>query len=145
MLLGAHLAGVAFANAPVAGVHALAYPLGGHFHVPHGLSNAMLLPAVTEFSVPSAPERYADCARAMGLAAPDSTTGEATGALVWELRLLNQELEVPTPREYGIGAERWWELAPLMAEQALASGSPDNNPRVPGAEEIVELYHAVYG
>ena len=46
MLLGAHLAGVAFANAPVAGVHALAYPLGGRFHVPHGLSNAMLLPAV---------------------------------------------------------------------------------------------------
>lgn len=145
VMVGATQAGMAFSNSSVALVHGMSRPVGAHFGVAHGLSNAMLLPAVTEFSVPSAPERYADCARAMGLAAPDSTTGEATGALVWELRLLNQELEVPTPREYGIGAERWWELAPLMAEQALASGSPDNNPRVPGAEEIVELYHAVYG
>ncbi|MFE1169181.1 iron-containing alcohol dehydrogenase [Nocardiopsis sp. NPDC058789] len=145
VMVGATQAGMAFSNSSVALVHGMSRPIGAHFGVAHGLSNAMLLPAVTEFSVPSAPDRYADCARAMGLAAPDSTTGEATGALVWELRLLNQELEVPTPREYGIGPEPWWELAPLMAEQALASGSPGNNPRVPGAEEIVELYHAVYG
>ncbi|WP_049566909.1 iron-containing alcohol dehydrogenase [Nocardiopsis sp. SBT366] len=145
VMVGSTQAGMAFSNSSVALVHGMSRPLGAHFGVAHGLSNAMLLPAVTEFSVPSAPSRYADCARAMGLAAPDSTDGEATGALVWELRLLNQELEVPTPREYGIGVERWWELAPLMAEQALASGSPGNNPRVPVAEEIVELYHAVYG
>ncbi|PWV54775.1 iron-containing alcohol dehydrogenase [Nocardiopsis sp. L17-MgMaSL7] len=145
VMVGATQAGMAFSNSSVALVHGMSRPLGAHFGVAHGLSNAMLLPAVTEFSIPSAPSRYADCARAMGLAAPDSTDGEATGALVWELRLLNQELEVPTPREYGIGVERWWELAPLMAEQALASGSPGNNPRVPVAEEIVELYHGVYG
>ena len=81
----------------------------------------------------------------MGMAAPGITDGEATGALVWELRLLNEELEVPSPRGHGIDAERWWELAPLMARQALASGSPGNNPRVPTAEEVVELYHAAYG
>ncbi|GAA1115036.1 iron-containing alcohol dehydrogenase [Nocardiopsis metallicus] len=145
LMVGATQAGMAFSNSSVALVHGMSRPVGAHFKVTHGLSNAMLLPTITEFSVPSAPERYAECARAMGLAASGSTDGEATGALVWELRLLNQELEVPTPREYGIGAERWWELAPLMAEQALASGSPANNPRVPTAEEIVELYHAVYG
>jgi alcohol dehydrogenase class IV len=145
VMVGATQAGMAFSNSSVALVHGMSRPIGAHFKVAHGLSNAMLLPTVTEFSVPSAPGRYAECARAMGLAASGSTDGEATGALVWELRLLNQELEVPTPREYGIGAERWWELAPLMAEQALASGSPANNPRVPTAEEIVELYHAVYG
>ncbi|GAA1457207.1 iron-containing alcohol dehydrogenase [Nocardiopsis exhalans] len=145
LMVGATQAGMAFSNSSVALVHGMSRPVGAHFKVAHGLSNAMLLPTVTEFSVPSAPERYAECARAMGLAASGSTDGEATGALVWELRLLNQELEVPTPREYGIGAERWWELAPLMAEQALASGSPANNPRVPTAEEIVELYHAVFG
>ena len=60
MLLGAHLAGVAFANAPVAGVHALAYPLGGRFHVPHGLSNALMLPHVLNFNMPSAMSLYGE-------------------------------------------------------------------------------------
>ena len=54
MLLGSMLAGMAFANAPVAAVHALAYPLGGHFHVPHGLSNALVLPHVLAFNMPEA-------------------------------------------------------------------------------------------
>lgn len=145
VMAGATQAGMAFSNSSVALVHGMSRPIGAHFKVAHGLSNAMLLPIVTEFSVGAAPDRYADCARAMGMAAPGSTDGEATGALVWELRLLNEELDVPSPRAHGIDAERWWELAPLMAEQALASGSPANNPRVPSTEEIVELYHAVYG
>ena len=60
MLLAAHLAGVAFANAPVAGVHALAYPLGGHFHVPHGLSNALMLPHVLGHNLRAAMPLYAE-------------------------------------------------------------------------------------
>jgi alcohol dehydrogenase class IV len=60
MLLGAHLAGVAFANAPVAGVHALAYPLGGHFHVPHGLSNSLMLGHVLGHNMPAAMAHYAE-------------------------------------------------------------------------------------
>ncbi|MDO7843411.1 iron-containing alcohol dehydrogenase [Sphingomonas immobilis] len=60
MLLGAHLAGIAFANAPVAGVHALAYPLGGHFHVPHGLSNALMLPHVLRHNMAAAMPLYAE-------------------------------------------------------------------------------------
>ena len=63
MLLGAHLAGVAFANAPVAGVHALAYPLGGHFHVPHGLSNALMLGHVLGHNMPAAMNDYAELGR----------------------------------------------------------------------------------
>lgn len=62
MLLGAYLAGVAFANAPVAGVHALAYPLGGHFHVPHGLSNALMLPHVLGHNMEAAMPLYAELA-----------------------------------------------------------------------------------
>ena len=62
MLLGSHLAGVAFSNAPVAGVHALAYPLGGHFHVPHGLSNALMLPHVLGHNMAAALPLYADLA-----------------------------------------------------------------------------------
>ncbi|HYN46260.1 MAG TPA: iron-containing alcohol dehydrogenase, partial [Allosphingosinicella sp.] len=60
MLLAAHLAGIAFANAPVAGVHALAYPLGGHFHVPHGLSNALMLTHVLAHNMPAAMPLYAE-------------------------------------------------------------------------------------
>lgn len=145
VMMGATQAGMAFANSGVALVHGMSRPIGAHFKVARGPANAMLLPTVTEFSIQAAPERYADCARAMGMAAPGSTDGEATGALVWELRLLNEVLEVPTPRAYGIGAERWWKLVPLMARQALASDSPFDNPRVPCVEEVVELYHAVYG
>jgi len=60
MLLGSMLAGMAFSNAPVAAVHALAYPLGGHFHVPHGLSNALVLPYVLEYNMPEAEKLYAE-------------------------------------------------------------------------------------
>jgi alcohol dehydrogenase len=62
MLLGATLAGQAFANAPVAAVHALAYPLGGHYHMPHGLSNALMLPAVLRFNAPAAEALYLELA-----------------------------------------------------------------------------------
>ncbi|MRX51136.1 iron-containing alcohol dehydrogenase [Paracoccus sp. S-4012] len=62
MLLGSMLAGQAFANSPVAAVHALAYPLGGHFHIPHGLSNALVLPHVLRFNIVTAPQRYAELA-----------------------------------------------------------------------------------
>lgn len=62
MLLGSMLAGQAFANAPVAAVHALAYPLGGHFHIPHGLSNALVLPHVLRFNAVTAPDVYAEMA-----------------------------------------------------------------------------------
>ncbi|GAB3703398.1 iron-containing alcohol dehydrogenase [Nocardiopsis oceani] len=144
MMLGATQAGMAFSNSSVALVHGMSRPVGAHFHVAHGLSNAMLLPAVTEFSVPGAPERYAECARAMGVAAPDSTAAEATSALIREMRRLNADLGVPTPKDYGIDAERWRELTPLMARQALSSGSPANNPRVPSAEQIEELYRTAY-
>src|SRR5204863_86106 len=68
MMLGAMKAGMAFSNASVALVHGMSRPIGAFFHVPHGLSNAMLLPEITAFSAPAALERYADCARAMGVA-----------------------------------------------------------------------------
>ena len=71
-------------------------------HVPHGLSNAMLLPCVTEFSIPDAPERYADCARAMGIANEKDSTDIANDKLLNELHALNDELKVPTPEQFGI-------------------------------------------
>lgn len=144
MMVGATQAGLAFSNSSVALVHGMSRPVGAHFHVAHGLSNAMLMPAVTEFSVTAAPRRYAECARAMGAAGPASSDEDASASLVRELQRLNKDLAVPTPEQYGIDAARWQELTPLMAEQALASGSPANNPRVPSAEQIEQLYRSVF-
>ncbi|MBL6077280.1 iron-containing alcohol dehydrogenase [Belnapia sp. T18] len=145
MMLGAMQAGLAFSNSSVALVHGMSRPIGAHFHVPHGLSNAMLLPAVTEFGLNDALPRYAEAARAIGVATREDSDEAAASRLLEELRALNQELGVPTPKEYGIGGNRWEGLLPLMAKQALASGSPANNPRVPTEAEIVDLYRRIYG
>lgn len=144
MMLGSTLAGVAFSSASVALVHGMSRPIGAFFHVPHGLSNAMLLPAVTAWSIPAAPERYADCARAMGIANERDDTETANRKLIAELEALNDELQVPSPEGFGIERQRFFELLPVMAEQALASGSPGNNPRVPEADEIIELYRQLW-
>ncbi len=144
MMLGATEAGLAFSNSSVALVHGMSRPIGAHFHVPHGLSNAMLLPAITRFSVPGAEPRYAEAARRVGFAA--STDGDAVAAakLITGLEQLNRDLSVPTPAEYGIDEAAWSGKMALMAEQALASGSPANNPKVPTAEQIVGLYREVW-
>jgi len=144
MMLGATKAGMAFSNASVALVHGMSRPIGAFFHVPHGLSNAMLLPEITAFSAPAALERYADCARAMGVAEEGEGIQAAVARLLDELRRLNADLQVPSPRDYGIDRARYDELLPVMTSQALASGSPANNPRVPTSDEIIELYQRVY-
>ena len=144
MMLGSTLAGVAFSAASVALVHGMSRPIGAAFHVPHGLSNAMLLPAVTEFSIPSATERYADCARAMGVAGEADHTNSANQKLLKELYALNEELQVPTPGGFGIDRTKFFELIPTMTQQALASGSPGNNPRVPTAQQIATLYENLW-
>jgi alcohol dehydrogenase class IV len=145
MMLGANQAGTAFSNASVALVHGMSRPIGAFFHVAHGLSNAMLLPAVTRFSAAAALPRYADCARAMGLCEAGLGDQAAVAHLLEELERLNRDLEVPSPEAYGIDEARYMEVAPVMAEQALASGSPNNNPRIPSGEEIVALYKQIYG
>ncbi len=144
MMLGATLAGVAFSNASVALVHGMSRPIGANFHVPHGLSNAMLLPSVTAYSIPAAAARYADCARAMGVAAVADSDAQANAKLLAELRALNEELAVPTPAQFGITKDNYFALLETMAQQALASGSPGNNPRVPSAAEIIELYQQLW-
>lgn len=144
MMLGSTLAGVAFSNASVALVHGMSRPIGAHFHVPHGLSNAMLLPSVTAFSIPAAAERYADCARAMGVASEQDSIEVANAKLLTELRALNDELQVPTPEQFGIDRQQYFDQLQVMAQQALASGSPNNNPRVPSAEEIIEIYQQLW-
>jgi alcohol dehydrogenase class IV len=144
MMLAATQAGMAFSNASVALVHGMSRPIGAHFHVPHGLSNAMLLPAVTAFSVAAGGGRYAGCARAIGVADLADSDDAAARMLVEALFKRNEELEVPSPKKYGIAEERYFELIPVMAQQALASGSPQNNPRVPTSREIEEIYRQLW-
>lgn len=144
MMLGSTLAGIAFNNASVALVHGMSRPIGAFFHVPHGLSNAMLLPAVTAYSIPAAAERYADCARAIGVAAAGDDTDTANRKLLDELVTLNRELKVPTLAEFGVQKADFDAVVETMAEQALASGSPGNNPRVPTKEEIVAIYRELW-
>jgi alcohol dehydrogenase class IV len=144
LMLGATEAGLAFSNSSVALVHGMSRPIGAHFHVPHGLSNAMLLPAVTRFSLPGAEARYAEASRRIGFAEAGDSDATALVRLVNGLEALNRDLAVPTPGAFGIDEAAWFGKQALMAEQALASGSPGNNPKVPTAEEIVGLYREVW-
>jgi alcohol dehydrogenase class IV len=145
MALAACQGGMAFANSSVALVHGMSRPLGAVFHLPHGLSNAVLLPAVTRFSLPGAVGRYAVVARTMGLAAHDAPDEAAAQALTTGLVALNARLGIPRLRDCnGMDAARFEQVVAKMAENALASGSPQNNPVVPGAQQIVALYHEVW-
>jgi alcohol dehydrogenase class IV len=144
MMLGATLAGIAFSNASVALVHGMSRPIGAHFHVPHGMSNAMLLPTITEYSIPAAKTRYAECARAMGVVDASTNDDDAVAALLLELKQINQDLSVPSMSDFGIDKQAFWSNLDIMSEQALASGSPNNNPRIPNKEEVIELYKAAW-
>lgn len=145
MMLAATLGGMAFANSSVALVHGMSRPIGAVFHVPHGLSNSMLLPAVTRFSLGAAPGRYATIAKTMRLCAPEADEAAAGAALIQGLVDLNTRLEVPRLRDCpGFELKKFESVLEKMAADALASGSPQNNPRVPTADEIVALYREAW-
>jgi alcohol dehydrogenase class IV len=138
MALAALHGGMAFTNASVGLVHGMSRPIGALFHVPHGLSNAVLLPTVTRFSWEGAVEAYREAAGILG--APE----ERDGFVAW-LMELNRELEVPRLRECcGNDEQRFEKALEKMAGDAIASGSPGNNPRVPEVTEIVALYREAW-
>jgi alcohol dehydrogenase class IV len=145
MMLAATQGGIAFSNSSVTLIHGMSRPIGALYHVPHGLSNAMLLPEITAWSISGAPARYADCARAMGMAEQRDSDDDANQKLVAGLRLLCSDLKVPSPSEFGIDAQAWQQSLELMTQQAQDSGSPNNNPRIPSAAEIKDLYQKVWG
>ena len=144
MMLGASLAGIAFSNASVALVHGMSRPLGVHFHGPHGLSNAMLLRGVTEYSLPEAYGRYGECALHLGLVSHLDDLNQAHAALLAFLEQIEKTLEVPGMSAFGIGHQQYHDKIELMAQQALDSGSPANNPRVPSKDDIMDMYRRLY-
>lgn len=144
MLMGALEAGIAFSNSSVALVHGMARPLGAYFHIPHGISNAVLLPTVMEFSIPGNPQRYAEIAQAMGEIIEGLSTLDAAYLAARVLKRLNADLKIPSLRELGVDEKKFNSVVTQMAADALASGSPGNNPRKATQEEIIELYKKVF-
>jgi alcohol dehydrogenase class IV len=140
MLLGSLLAGQAFANSPVAAVHALAYPIGGHFKVPHGLSNALVLPHVLRFNAQTAPEAYADLApiafpSLVGLGVKEAAVGFAN-----ELAALSARCGLPENLR-GVGITK--DDLPLLARDAMnQTRLLVNNPREVTDADALAIYEA---
>jgi len=143
MLLGACLAGQAFANAPVAAVHALAYPLGGNFHIPHGLSNALVLPHVLRFNVSAATTHYSELAPVVlgdRLRRSDPTT--FADQLIEELGGLSGRMGLPTRlRDAGVPQDM---LPQLAREAMLQQRLLVNNPRELNENDALAIYRAAY-
>ncbi|WP_240376234.1 iron-containing alcohol dehydrogenase [Bacillus piscicola] len=144
MALGAMQAGMAFSNASVCLVHGMSRPVGAVFHVPHGISNAMLLPVVLEYSQEACQDRLADLASFVFPHQTFATKEEAADYFVEKVLGLCQRLDIPNMREWGVDEEKFHDNLSKMAEDALDSGSPANNPKVPKKEEIIELYRKAY-
>jgi alcohol dehydrogenase class IV len=141
MSTAAYLGGLAFTNSSVCLVHGMSRPLGVNFHMAHGLSNAILLPTIVEFSIQGAPQRYAEIALNMGFSSPDDSVESAGSKLIDGLKKLNHDLQIPSLGESGkVEYEQFCSSVEKMANDALASGSPQNNPVVPSVEEIIKLY-----
>lgn len=143
MSLAALEAGIAFNNASVTVIHGMSRPIGALFHVPHGVSNAMLLSACFEYVYREAADRFADLGRAIGAAGEGDTDLEAAEKFIRACRELCRFCHIPTPEEYGIDREAFLERIPKMTEDALASGSPANTKKELSAEDIITIYKSL--
>lgn len=143
MSLGSLQAGMAFSNSSVCLVHGMSRPIGALFHVPHGISNAMLLPAVLEYSKDSCIDRLADIGRIFQPNA-DVSNQEAAEMVVSSIKELCLQLNIPNLKGWGIDQNVFEEVLDKMAADAIDSGSPGNNPRVPSHQELTELYRICF-
>jgi len=143
-MMGALQAGIAFSNSSVALVHGMSRPIGAYFHVPHGASNAALLGVVMDFSLIGNPTRYAHVAKAMGENITGLTDLDAAELGARAAKRLIKDVQIPSLTELGVDKDKLDKLAPTMADAAIASGSPGNNPRQATKEEIIELYKITY-
>ncbi len=143
MLLGSMLAGQAFANSPVAAVHALAYPIGGTFHIPHGLSNALVLPHVLRFNAPDAAHLYAEIAADAfpRLGMEESVQGRCA-AFIEELAALSRRVGLqPRLRDVGIPEDA---LARMAADAMKQQRLLVNNPREVTEQDALAIYRAAW-
>lgn len=143
MSLAALEAGLAFSNASVTLIHGMSRPIGALFHVPHGISNAMLLPAVLDFTRDAAIQPLAEIERFIYPQA-QGTDEVLADLFIDEVKTLCQELDIPNLRTWGIDPDAFEKALDKMATDAIDSGSPANNPRIPTHAEIVDLYRTCF-
>lgn len=135
------LAGMAFNNADLGYVHAMAHQLGGQYDMAHGVANAILLPTVEEYNIISNPQRFADIAEFMGENTEGLSTMEAAQLAIHALRDISEDVGIPgTLEEMGVKEEDF----ELMAENALKDGNAFSNPRKGTKEDIIELFKKAY-
>ena len=135
------LAGMAFNNADLGYVHAMAHQLGGQYNMAHGVANAVLLPTVEKYNVISNPQRFADIAEFMGENIEGLSVREAADVAINALRILAEDVGIPTSLE-SMGVKR--EDFRLMAENALRDGNAFSNPRTGTVEDIIQLFEEAY-
>ena len=142
MLLGSLFAGMAFANAPVGVVHALAYPLGGHYGLPHGLSNSLVFVPVLQFNLPAAQPLYAELGRA--ILPPLTATGDEEAAAAFVAAISERVAAMPyaqTLRDAGVKPDD----LPMLARDAMnVQRLLVNNPRDVAYEDALALYQAAF-
>jgi alcohol dehydrogenase class IV len=144
MALAALEAGMAFNNSSVTIVHGMSRPMGALFHVPHGISNAMLLNVCLDYAKEGAADRFAHIAVKCGLGKPEDSSREAADKLMERVGMLLREIQIPTLAEYGIPKEDFMRAIPKMSEDAMASGSPSNTRRDVTVQEVEALYRKLW-
>lgn len=140
MSVAALEAGIAFNNASVTLIHGMSRPIGALFHVPHGLSNAMLMKVCLSFALEGAYDRFAVLGQAVGAADGQDPDQVAAQKFLAALGTLTKELETPTPAEYGISREEFFAVIPKMAHDAMDSGSPQNTRKEMTRADVEQMY-----
>ena len=144
MSLAAFEAGVAINNASVTIVHGMSRPIGALFHVPHGLSNAMLLEKCMGFALDGAYERFAELAMASGAAESSDSDKQAAEKFLAKLGEICRICEVPTLEQYGISRQEFMAHIDKMADDALASGSPANTIKPVSKQDVIGIYRSLW-
>ncbi|AKK00472.1 L-threonine dehydrogenase [Pseudomonas brassicacearum] len=135
------LAGMAFNNASLGFVHAMAHQLGGFYDLPHGVCNAVLLPHVQSFNATVCAARLADVGRAMGFDAPSATPEEGAQAAIAAIRSLAQDVDIPAGlRELGVRLND----VPVLASNALKDACGLTNPRAADQRQIEEIFRSAF-
>ena len=140
MSIAAFEAGVAFSNASVTIIHGMSRPIGALFHIPHGMSNAMLLKVCLNYLKPGAVFNLSELAKAIGVYRVGMTPEEGADAFVTATIALLRVLDINTPLDYGVTKNEFFRHIPKMAEDAMASGSPLNTRRTPTEDDLKVLY-----
>ena len=133
-------AGIAFNNASVTVIHGMSRPIGALFHVPHGISNAMLLCECFNYVYDGAYSRFADMARAIGVANENESDETAAKKFIDECKKLCDICEIPTLEAYGIDKEEFFSKMDKMAGDAVASGSPANTIKTVEKDDVLAIY-----